>query len=111
LPVGLFCRTRVARFRLRAKRSSSRFEQARGMPLSALAVKVTDGLLLVGPSNAESERSRNLQLLKERSWFDVPLVYVNQRRAIIAIEKGVPGERAFNEAFAAWGVGDLSLRD
>ena len=39
---------------------------------------------------------------KERSWFDVPLVYVNQRRAIIAIEKGAPGERAFNDAFAAW---------
>jgi hypothetical protein len=37
------------------------------------------------------------------SWFDVSLVYVNQRRAIIAIEKGAPGERAFNEAFAAWG--------
>jgi hypothetical protein len=35
--------------------------------------------------------------------FDVPLVYANQRRAIIAIEKGAPGERAFNEAFAAWG--------
>ena len=49
------------------------------------------------------DRARNLQLLKERSWFDVPLVYVNQRRAIIAIEKGAPGERAFNEAFAAWG--------
>jgi len=44
-----------------------------------------------------------LQLLKERSWFDVPLVYVNQRRAIIAIEKGSPGERAFNDAFALWG--------
>ena len=78
-------------------------EQARGTPLSALAVKVTDGFFLVGLSNVESERSRNLQLLKERSWFDVPLVYTNQRRAIIAIEKGAPGERAFNEAFAAWG--------
>jgi hypothetical protein len=78
-------------------------EQARGTPLSALAVKVTDGFFLVGLSNVESERTRNLQLLKERSWFDVPLVYTNQRRAIIAIEKGAPGERAFNEAFAAWG--------
>jgi len=29
--------------------------------------------------------------------------YTNQRRAIIAIEKGAPGERAFNEAFSAWG--------
>src|SRR3954470_6238754 len=78
-------------------------EQARGTPLSALAVKVTDGFFLVGLSNVDSERTRNLQLLKERAWFDVPLVYANQRRAIIAIEKGAPGERAFNEAFAAWG--------
>ncbi|WP_291868813.1 hypothetical protein [Bradyrhizobium sp.] len=81
-------------------------EQARGTPLAGYAVKVTDGpkaLFLVGLSNIESERARNVQLLKERSWFDVPLVYVNQRRAIIAIEKGAPGERAFNEAFAAWG--------
>ena len=62
-----------------------------------------DGFFLVGLSNVDSERTRNLQLLKERSWFDVPLVYSNQRRAIIAIEKGAPGERAFNEAFAAWG--------
>ena len=81
-------------------------EQARGTPLAGYAVKVTDGLkalFLVGLSNIESERARNIQLLKERSWFDVPLVYVNQRRAIIAIEKGAPGERAFNEAFQAWG--------
>ena len=78
-------------------------EQARGTPLAGLAVKVTDGFFLVGLSNVDADRVRNLQLLKERSWFDVPLVYVNQRRAIIAIEKGPPGERAFNEAFAAWG--------
>jgi hypothetical protein len=78
-------------------------EQARGTPLAGLAVKVTDGFFLVGLSNVDSDRARNLQLLKERSWFDVPLVYVNQRRAIIAIEKGSPGERAFNDAFATWG--------
>ena len=78
-------------------------EQARGTPLAGLAVKVTDGFFLVGLSNVDADRARNIQLLKERSWFDVPLVYVNQRRAIIAIEKGAPGERAFNDAFAQWG--------
>jgi hypothetical protein len=78
-------------------------EQARGTPLAGLAVKVTDGFFLVGLSNVDTDRTRNLQLLKERSWFDVPLVYTNQRRAIIAIEKGSPGERAFNDAFATWG--------
>jgi hypothetical protein len=78
-------------------------EQARGTPLAGLAVKVTDGFFLVGLSNVDADRTRNIQLLKERSWFDVPLVYTNQRRAIIAVEKGAPGERAFNDAFAAWG--------
>jgi len=78
-------------------------EQTRGVPLAGLAVKVTDGFFLLGLSNVEADRARNVQLLKERSWFDVPLVYTNQRRAIIAIEKGAPGERAFNEAFTAWG--------
>ena len=86
-------------------------EQARGTPLAGLAVKVTDGFFLVGLSNVDSDRARNLQLLKERSWFDVPLVYANQRRAIIAIEKGAPGERAFNDAFAAWGEDPPSSSD
>ena len=42
------------------------------------------------------------QLLKERAWFDIPIVYNNGRRAILAVEKGNPGERAFNDAFAMW---------
>jgi hypothetical protein len=78
-------------------------ENMRGTPLAGLAVKVTDGFFLVGLSNVEADRARNLQLLKERAWFDVPIVYTNQRRAIVAIEKGAPGERAFEEAFKAWG--------
>jgi len=78
-------------------------EQTRGSPLAGLAVKVTSGFFLIGLSAAEGDMQRNLQLLKERSWFDIPLVYNNGRRAILAIEKGTPGERAFKEAFAAWG--------
>jgi uncharacterized caspase-like protein len=78
-------------------------EQARGTPLAGLAVKVTDGFFLVGLSNVDADRQRNVQLLKERSWLDVPLFYTNQRRAIIAIEKGAPGEQVFNDAFASWG--------
>ncbi|ETR76991.1 hypothetical protein X566_04650 [Afipia sp. P52-10] len=78
-------------------------EQTRGTPLAGLAVKVTDNFFLIGLSNVEADRSRNMQLLKERSWFDIPLVYSNQRRAIVALEKGAPGDRAFEDAFAAWG--------
>jgi hypothetical protein len=78
-------------------------EQTRGAPLAGLAVKVTSGFFLVGLSSADADMQRNLQLLKERSWFDIPIVYNNGRRAILAVEKGTPGERGFNEAFAAWG--------
>ena len=58
---------------------------------------------MVGLSNVDADRQRNIQLLNERSWLDVPMVYTNQRRAIIAIEKGPSGEQAFNDAFAFWG--------
>jgi hypothetical protein len=77
-------------------------EQTRGTPLAGLAVKVTDNFFLIGLSNVEADRTRNLQLLKERSWFDIPLVYATQRRAIVALEKGSPGERAFADAFNVW---------
>jgi hypothetical protein len=77
-------------------------EQTRGVPLSGLAVKVMPGFFLIGLSAVEADVQRNIQLLKERGWFDIPVVYNNNRRAILALEKGTPGERAFAEAFAAW---------
>jgi hypothetical protein len=78
-------------------------ESTRGVPLAGLAVKVTNNFFLIGLSSVEADRARNIQLLKERAWFDIPLVYEDGRRAIIAIEKGTPGERAFARAFDAWG--------
>ena len=79
-------------------------EAARGTPLAGLAVKVTDGFFLDGLANAAAaDRERNLQLLLERSWFDIPMVYTNQHRAIMAIEKGASGERVFRTVFTAWG--------
>jgi hypothetical protein len=78
-------------------------EQTRGVPLAGLAVKVTNGFFLIGLSSVDTDRERNIQLLKERAWFDIPVVYTNNRRAILALEKGSPGERAFADAFKAWG--------
>jgi hypothetical protein len=78
-------------------------ESTRGVPLAGLAVKVTTNFFLIGLSSVEADRARNIQLLKERAWFDIPVVYNDGRRAIIAIEKGTPGDRAFARAFEAWG--------
>jgi hypothetical protein len=77
-------------------------EQQRGVPLAGLAVKVTSGFFLIGLSSVDTDKERNLQLLKDRTWFDIPVVYNNNRRAILAMEKGTPGERAFGEAFKVW---------
>jgi hypothetical protein len=77
-------------------------EDAPGAALAGLAVKLTDGSFLIGLSKSDSDRQRNMQLLQERSWFDVPLVYKNKRRGILAISKGTSGGRAFDETLAAW---------
>jgi len=77
-------------------------EQTRGVPLSGLAVKVTDGYFLIGLSASDTDMQRNIALLKDRPWFDVPIVYADGRRAILAVEKGTPGDRAFAQAFQAW---------
>jgi hypothetical protein len=77
-------------------------ESTRGVALAGLAVKVTNGYFLIGLSAVESDLQRNVQLLKERAWFDIPVLYNNNRRAILALEKGNPGERAFAEAFSTW---------
>jgi len=77
-------------------------EQRRGVALAGLSVKVTTGIFLIGLSNAPADREKNERLLKESGWLDIPFVYTNNRRAILALEKGAEGERAFAQAFAEW---------
>ena len=77
-------------------------EQARGTELAGLAVKVMNGYFVIGLSADDSDVQRNEQLLKDSSWFDIPIVYTNGVRAILAMEKGSRGDRTFAEAFSAW---------
>jgi hypothetical protein len=77
-------------------------EQARGTELAGRAVKVTNKFFLIGLSAADTDVQHNEQLLKDLPWFDIPIVYTNGGRALLATEKGPSGNRAFAEAFAAW---------
>ena len=79
-----------------------RSELTPGVPLAGLSVKVTSNFFLISLSSAEADMQRNVELLRERSWFDIPIVYDDGHQAIIAVEKGASGERAFSEGFAAW---------
>ncbi|KRR15983.1 hypothetical protein CQ12_28960 [Bradyrhizobium jicamae] len=77
-------------------------ERARGVPLVGQTVKVADGSFLVGLSGHEADGARNVQLLKQRPWFDIPIFYASQRRGILAVEKGYRGEQMFREAMTKW---------
>jgi hypothetical protein len=77
-------------------------EEARGSKLAARIAKVTNGYFLVGLSAADTDVQRDKQLLKDRPWFDIGIIYSNGNQAILALEKGESGNRAFAQAFAAW---------
>ena len=78
-------------------------QTARGVPLNGVAINTATNFFLIGLSSIDVDMQRNVRLLKERSWFDILVVYSDRKRATIGIEKGIPGERAFAEAFAMWG--------
>jgi hypothetical protein len=77
-------------------------EEARGEALIGASVKVNDGFFWVALSNVPDEQERNLSLLKDRGWIDIPMLYENGKRAILTLEKGTPGTRAVDQAIAAW---------
>ena len=56
----------------------------------------------MGLSADNTQKARNIRLLKERDWMDILVVYNNHRRAIFSLQKGLPGERVFSETFQAW---------
>jgi hypothetical protein len=75
-------------------------EQAQGVALSGRPVKFSKGSFSIDLSSGD--RERNLQLLRERQWIDIPMIYANQHRGILAIEKGYDGEQMFNDAMGRW---------
>jgi hypothetical protein len=77
-------------------------EDARGQPLIGASAKVADGFFWIALSGEPQDLSANLKLLKERDWFDLPLLYESGQRAIVTFEKGTPGSRVFDKAIAAW---------
>lgn len=77
-------------------------EQATGSPLLGIPARIAEGFFLVALSDSPAEIQANMTLLRRQDWIDVPLIYNSGRRALITMEKGVPGERVFEEAMKAW---------
>lgn len=77
-------------------------EQAPGNPLVALPAKIADGYFLVALNDAASALQTNLTLLRREPWIDIPVTYKTGRRALITMEKGIPGDKVFDEVLKAW---------
>lgn len=80
-------------------------EEARGDALLGASVKVAPGYFWIALSSIDNERDRNLALLRERGWIDIPMLYETGKRAILTLEKGTPGARALEQAMASWTKG------
>src|SRR5690606_846097 len=70
-------------------------EEDPGNPLFGIPAKIADGFFLFALSDRNAEVEANTTLMRRQSWIDIPVAYKSGRRALVTIEKGIPGEEAF----------------
>ncbi|WP_411033384.1 hypothetical protein [Shinella sp. BYT-45] len=79
-----------------------RTEQDRGDALIAVPAKITDDFHMIALNDFPEAISKNTDLLRTRSWIDIPITYRNGRRALLTLDKGTAGAEAFDKAMRAW---------
>ncbi|CAK7257584.1 MULTISPECIES: hypothetical protein [unclassified Shinella] len=79
-----------------------RTEQDRGDALIAVPAKITDDFHMIALNDFPEAIAKNTDLLRTRSWIDIPITYRNGRRALITLDKGTAGAEAFDKVMKAW---------
>lgn len=77
-------------------------EQAPGSPLVAIPAKIADNFFIVAMNDAKTAVDTNMALMGRQSWIDIPIAYKTGRRALLTLEKGLPGEKVFNDVLKSW---------
>ena len=72
-----------------------------GTTLMGVPVPIMENSFLIGLSRGGAEVT-NIDLIKQRAWFDIPMLFDNGRIAKLTFEKGTSGTRAIDDAIAAW---------
>ncbi|WP_242217828.1 hypothetical protein [Shinella zoogloeoides] len=83
-----------------------RTEQDRGDALIAVPAKITDDFHMIALNDFPEAIAKNTDLLRTRSWIDIPITYRNGRRALLTLDKGTAGAEAFDKVMRAWAAAD-----
>ncbi|MFO1117870.1 MAG: hypothetical protein U1E28_19490 [Beijerinckiaceae bacterium] len=78
-----------------------REDASNGEGLAGVPVQITDTAYLIGLARGDFV-VRNMDLLKNRGWLDLPLALSNGRIAKFSLEKGASGTRVIADAIQAW---------
>ncbi len=77
-------------------------ESQNGVSLAGIVVPVQDNVFMLGLDKSDAALSRNMALLQTQKWMVFELRLDSGRRGAVLVEKGLNGEKAVNEALAAW---------
>src|SRR5579883_291193 len=72
-----------------------------GEPLVGSLVPIMDNSFLIGLNRGAAE-SANINLIKQREWFDIPILLGSGKVAKLTFEKNTSGDRAIDDALASW---------
>ena len=82
-------------------------ELVQGQPLTGASARIVGNSFLFALSSASDiDVENNIELLTDRAWVDLAMVYGTGRRAILTLEKGEDGEAIFEDVLAAWSTLD-----
>ena len=79
LPIGIIAGAMMLRFLPATPVSRKRFDLL--------------GFFLIALADGAQEREANMQLFRRMKWIDIPIVYRSGRRALMTLERGIPGDR------------------
>jgi len=83
-------------------------ELVQGAALVGASARVVGNSFLFALSAAEPDIRTNLDLLQNRKWMDLAMIYSSGRRAIITLEKDETAQTLFNDVMAIWANADAA---
>ena len=81
-------------------------ELVQGAALVGASARVVGNSFLFALSAADADVRTNLDLLQNRKWMDLAMIYSSGRRAIITLEKDESAQTMFDEVMAIWANSD-----